>query len=312
MIKVGISACVLGDKVRFDGGHKKSGYVVSYLSKVFDFVPVCPEVGIGMSVPRPAIRVVDAGDTGLRLTDSKDVSLDYTDKLDDFYEAKHASFSQLDGYILAAKSPTCGVERIKVYSTDGDLLHRKGQGLFARQIRNNYPDLPMEEDGRLNDPGLRESFITKVYVHHRLREQVLGDPSAAALMQFHAQHKFLVMAYSPQNYQALGRLVAQAGSRELASVIAEYKTLLMRVFDKPTNRKKHTNVLMHLQGFFKRDLSKSDKQELVEQIDKYRRGHLPLMAPVTLLKHYLKEYPNPYLASQVYLDPFPDELGLRA
>ena len=249
MIKVGVSACVMGDKVRFDGGHKQSNYVVKYLADVFQMVPVCPEVGIGMSVPRPAIRVVEI-DGQPRLTDSKDVTIDYTQKLAEFYQAKSPQIAQLDGYILCAKSPTCGVERIKVYSESGDLQHRKGQGLFSAHIQREYPNLPVEEDGRLNDAGLRESFVTKVYVHHRFRNEVLEQPSVGALVKFHSKHKFLVMAYSPKAYQLLGRIVANAKNGVLETVLSQYLTMLMSVLSKPTNRKKHTNVLMHLQGYF--------------------------------------------------------------
>lgn len=311
MIKVGVSACVLGDKVRFDGGHKKSDFVTSQLSNVFQLLPVCPEVGIGMSVPRPTIRVTEINQQS-RLTDSKDPSLDYTEKLTEFVSNKSSSLAQLDGYILAAKSPTCGIHRIKTYNQQGDLLHRQGQGLYAQQIIAQYPNLPLEEDGRLNDQGLRESFITRVYVHNQFRTEVLSEPSTHNLIRFHSRHKFLVMAYSNKAYQQLGRLVAQVAESHLETCLNQYLTLLMHVLSKPTNRKKHTNVLMHLQGFFKKSLDKSDKQELSEQIDKYRRGFLPLMAPITLIMHYLKKYPNPYLAEQVYLKPFPEELGLRA
>jgi uncharacterized protein YbgA (DUF1722 family)/uncharacterized protein YbbK (DUF523 family) len=311
MIKVGVSACVLGDKVRFDGGHKKSDFVSASLHEVFQLLPVCPEVGMGMSVPRPTIRVTEIKQ-GARLTDSKDISIDHTDKLHEFVEQKISLLDQIDGYILAAKSPTCGIYRIKTYNDKGDLLHRNGRGLFAGEVMERYPNLPVEEDGRLNDTGLRESFITRVYVHHEFRTTVLTDPSSHKLVKFHSRHKFLVMAYSNKAYQQLGRLVAQVGSSHLDTCLKQYLSLLMQVLSKPTDRKKHTNVLMHLQGFFKKSLDKQDKQELSEQIDKYRRGYLPLMAPITLLMHYLKKYPNPYLSEQVYLKPYPEELGLRA
>ena len=311
MINVGVSACVVGDKVRYDGGHKKSGYVANYLGDVFKLKPVCPEVGMGMSVPRPPIRIVEHGESHV-LVDAKDNTIDYTDTLNGFYTKQSSQFAELDGYIFCAKSPTCGVHRIKVYDDDGNLMHRKGVGLFAQSVMRDYPHLPVEEDGRLNDPGLRESFITKVYVHHRFRHEVLSQPSIAALVGFHSRHKFLVMAYSPKAYQSLGRLVAKTKETGLETSFDQYLSIIMSTLSKPTNRKKHTNVLMHLQGFFKKQLSSDDKQELCEQIDKYRLGYLPLMAPITLLQHYLKRYPNDYLQEQVYLAPYPEQLELRA
>lgn len=301
----------MGEKVRYDGGHKRSAFVTSNLQDMFNLIPVCPEVGIGMSTPRPAIRVVEQGDSH-RLLDAKDSSLDYTDKLADFYQQQHTKFHQLDGYILAAKSPTCGIERIKVYTQDGELAHRKGTGLFAQHIRQHYPNLPMEEDGRLNDMGLRESFITKVFIHSRFRNEVVLPAEVRNLIEFHSKHKFLVMAYSPVAYRQLGRMVANVSKETLSSTQSQYLTLLMSTVSKPTNRKKHTNVLMHLQGFLKKQLSKEDKQELAEQINKYRLGYVPLLAPITLLLHFLKQHPNPYLSQQVYLHPYPEELRLRA
>ncbi|WP_229157434.1 YbgA family protein [Fluctibacter halophilus] len=310
-IHVGVSACVLGDKVRFDGGHKRSNYVTDYLGAVFRFEPICPEVAMGMPVPRPAIRVQELGNE-IHLVDSKDSALRHTDSLNRVFEQQRGKMAALDGYIFCAKSPTCGVERIKVYGESGELLHRKGRGLFAQQVMDAYPCLPVEEDGRLNDMGLRESFITKVYVHHRFRHDVLAKPSAAALVDFHSRHKFLVMAYNPKMYQAIGRLVSGAGKEHLDTLFSQYLTMLMQTLSKPTNRRKHTNVLMHLQGFFKKYLDPQEKQELAEQIDKYRLGYVPLLAPITLLQHHLRKYPNDYLSNQVYLAPYPEQLGLRA
>ena len=311
MIKVGVSACVMGEKVRYDGGHKQSNYTVNYLSKVFQMVPTCPEVGMGMPVPRPAIRVVEGKSDNL-LVDSKDATLDYTSDLENYYQKQKPVFPELDGYIFAAKSPTCGVERIKVFDDEGNLLHRKGRGLFADRVMKGFPHLPVEEDGRLNDMGLRESFVTRVFVHASYRNEVLAEPSVNALVAFHSKHKFLVMAYNPIAYRQLGRVVANAKHARFETVSEQYMSLLMSALSKPTNRKKHTNVLMHLQGFLKKKLDKQDKQELTEQIDQYRLGHLPLMAPITLINHHLKHHPNDYVSSQVYLQPYPAELQLRA
>lgn len=306
---VGISSCVLGEKVRYDGGHKRSGFVTGNLANFVRFIPTCPEMGVGMPVPRPAIHIREIGQQQ-RLTDARDATLDHTDKMQAFFSARLAQLGKLDGYILAAKSPSCGMERIKVYSEQGELLHRKGQGLFVQLLKQYFPDLPMEEDGRLNDEGLKESFITRLFAYHDFRQQVTEQLSARALVDFHSQYKMLVMAYNPQAYQALGRLVAGAKGQEEITA-RQYLTLMMSALSKPTNRRKHTNVLMHFQGYFKKQLGKADKQELSEQIDKYRLGYVPLMAPITLLRHHLNNHPNAYLQQQRYLQPFPEALGLR-
>ncbi|GAB3016672.1 YbgA family protein [Bowmanella dokdonensis] len=308
--RIGVSACVLGDKVRYDGGHKRSAFVAAQLADFFTFKPICPEVGMGLPVPRPTIHLRET-DAGLRLTDSRSGDRDHTAAMEAFFTHQTKLLSSLDGYILAAKSPSCGMERIKVYDQSGSLVHRQGQGLFASLLRRRFPHLPLEEDGRLNDAGLRESFITRVYAYHGFRHQVLIKPSVAALVTYHSRNKLLVMAYSPQTYQSLGRLVAKAKGR-LESTLEEYQSLLFSALGKPTDRRKQTNALMHLQGYFKRKLSRQDKQELSEQIEKYRLGHVPLLAPMTLLRHHLKHYPNSYLQQQSYLQPYPEALGLRA
>lgn len=311
MVKVGISSCVVGQKVRFDGGHKGSNFVRVHLAKVFELTPICPEVGMGMSVPRPTIHLRDGVD-GIKLTDTKTGELNHTDALNQFFDKVSPQVPEFDGYILAAKSPTCGMDRIKVYNDAGELQHRKGRGMYAQKLLAAFPSLPVEEDGRLNDHGLRESFIVRVFAHNEYRNKVLADPSINALIKFHSRYKFLVLAFHPQSYKSLGRLVAAASSYELDTLLKEYLTLLMFALNRTASRRKHTNVLMHLQGFFKKNLPPVDKQELNEQILKYRSGHVPLMAPLTLLKHHLKHFPNDYLQEQAYFQPYPEELGLRA
>ncbi|XOV77899.1 MAG: YbgA family protein [Aestuariibacter sp.] len=310
-IKLGTSACVLGQKVRYDGGHKRSAFVDKHVSQHYELMPFCPEVGMGMSVPRPTIHIREINEQ-LRLVDSKDANIDHTEKNNGFFEQIRGRLATLDGFILAAKSPTCGLERIKVYDAEGKLQHRKGTGMFARLLQAHFPLLPLEEDGRLNDQGLRECFFTKVSAFHDFRQNVLPQKSKHALIQFHSRYKFLVMAYSPQTYQSLGRFVANVDDNDLEDGLLQYLEQLMSVLSKPTNRKKHTNVLMHIQGFFKQQLDKEDKSELTEQIEQYRKGLVPLMAPVTLLNHFRRKYPDEYLESQVYFQPYPMELGLNA
>lgn len=309
MPKIGISACVMGSNVRFDGGHKRSSFVMDKLAPFVSLVPLCPEVGMGMGIPRPTIHLRETGQ-GLRLTDAKDGAVDHTQRMHDFFAQQAAQLAELDGYILAAKSPSCGMERIKVYSEQGALLRKDGQGLFVQLVRQHFPHLPLEEDGRLNDPGLRESFITRIFAHRAYREQVLAKPSVAALVAFHSRYKLLIMSYSPSLYRQLGRLVAHCKGH-LQTAIEEYLGLMMQALCKAPNRKRQTNVLMHIQGYFKGHLNPADKHELCEHIEGFRLGHLPLMAPLTLLKHYLRRFPNEYLQQQAFFEPFPATLGLR-
>lgn len=313
MIKIGVSSCVLGQSVRYDGGHKRSGFVVKKVDELFEMVPICPEVGMGMPVPRPTIHVREkATESGIRhrLVDTKDGTIDHTDKLNHFFGRVQQNIDSLDGYIVAAKSPTCGMERIKVYSENGDMQHRKGTGMFVALLKQHFPFLPIEEDGRLNDKGLKESFFVRVMAHNAFRERVLAEPSIHHLVQFHSDHKLLLMAYKPELYRQLGRVVANASKSELQTLLVEYQTLFMQALTRTASRKKHSNVLMHIQGYFKKQLNKSEKAELSQEIEHYRLGYVPLHAPLTLLKHHLMAYPNDYLLKQVYLQPFPLELGL--
>lgn len=308
MIKVGVSACVVGQKVRFDGGHKQSKFVVQQLAGTFELVNFCPEVGMGMPVPRPTIHLREMqGD--IRLVDSRDPTIDHSDKVPVYFDSVADRLAQLDGYVVAAKSPTCGMERIKVYTQDGDVLHRKGMGVYTAKLRERFPTLPIEEDGRLNDQGIRESFLARVFAHHHFRTQVLAQPSMKNLVDFHSRYKFLVLAYHPEMYRELGRLVANHEKQPLDALLQDYLKLMMTAMARSASRKKHTNVLMHLQGFLKKSLSTEDKQELTQQIEHYRLGHIPLMAPLTLLKHHIQRHTNDYLKRQVYLQPYPLELG---
>lgn len=313
MINIGVSSCVLGDSVRYDGGHKRSQFITKIVSSVFNLVPVCPEVGMGMPVPRPTIHIRDfSKDNGidLRLVDSRDASIDHTSKLNGYFDTVIPKVDRMDGYIVAAKSPSCGMERIKVYNEEGEMLHRKGSGMYTERLKKQFPYLPIEEDGRLNDQGLRESFFSRVMAHNQFREMVLQNPVISSLVEFHSQYKFLVLAYKPDIYRQMGRVVANAKQGDLNTTLSEYQSLMMTALSRAATRKRHTNVLMHIQGFFKKQLSKEDKQELSLQIEFYRLGLVPLLAPLTLMKHHLKRFPNEYIERQSYLQPFPIELGI--
>ena len=310
-IPVGISACVLGQKVRFDGGHKQSRFAVEELSEYFDFTPVCPEVGIGMSVPRPVIRLLDNG-IDVRLVDSKDNSIDYTDKMMTFSDAKIQSFQSLCGYIVCAKSPTCGMERVKLYLENGNTVPGGSVGVFTQQLMLKMPWLPIEEDGRLQDPVLRENFIFRIYALDDLYRSTAKGITRDNIIKFHSRYKLCLMANDPQAYRSLGRFVSDIHKwDDLNAFFVEYRQLFMDALKQRASRKNNTNVLMHIQGYFKRDLDKPQKAELRDVIMRYREGLLPLIAPLTLINHHLAVYPDNYLANQAYLELYPESLKLR-
>lgn len=310
-IQVGISGCLIGQKVRFDGGHKSSYFCKEQLSKHVEYVPVCPEMGIGMGAPRKTIRLVNKNDV-IHVTAS-DGSFDVTEQLEQFSKETTDNLAGLSAYIVCAKSPTCGMERVPVYKENrkgGFDADKSGVGVFTRILREKYPDLPIEENGRLNDTHLRETFVTQMYAYHDFQKMRDSD-SRKAFIDFHARHKYLLLAHNPMVYKELGRLVACIAKRDLAKAQSEYLSLFMRTLRKPCSRRNHTNVLQHLQGYFKRSLTSMQRQNLAAQIDKYRRGMLPLLVPITLINQYLAEFPNTYLSSQVYLHPHPEDLCLR-
>ncbi|MEW7864797.1 YbgA family protein [Aeromonas diversa] len=306
-IKVGISACLLGAQVRYDGGHKRSPFCERELAQHFEFHPVCPEMAIGLGAPRPTIRLVRR-DGDIR-AEASNGAFDVTERLIAFSEQKVRELDFLSGYILCAKSPSCGMERVKVYGGEG--AAKEGVGLFARALMEAHPLLPVEEEGRLNDPILRENFVLRVFAYHDWQQLAHQGLSAARLIAFHSRYKYLVLSHAPDIYRRLGSLLGRVGERPLDEVADTYIAGLMEALTRRANRKGHSNVLQHLQGYFKRHLSSPQRQELAEVIHKYRVGLLPLLVPLTLIRHYLREFPNPYLASQVYLQPHPESLKLR-
>lgn len=309
-IKVGISSCVLGTQVRFDGGHKQSRFVVNELMPHFEFVSVCPEVGMGMPVPRPTIRLV-SNQERIALVETKNPDREYTQGMLDYSEQKVDELLAQDlcGYIVCAKSPTCGMEKVKVYKNHG--AEKEGVGLYTQVLMRKMPWLPVEEDGRLNDPVLKENFITRIYCLHDFNTNVLNNLSRKSVVEFHSRYKLTLMAHHPASYLALGRLVANIADYELKQFAVEYRQGLMSALAHRASRKNNTNVLMHLQGYFKKVLDKEQKKELAQVIDDYRTGVLPLLAPLTLIRHYLNTHPDGYLENQKYLKPYPQELKLR-
>jgi len=308
-IRIGISSCLLGQEVRFDGGHKHNGYITESLGQFFDFVPYCPEVAIGLGIPRPPIRLVKSAH-GLHARGVKDAALDVTDKLVAYAEKVAPKLHGLSGYIFKKGSPSCGMERVKVYSRQG-MSVANGAGLYAGTLMAQLPELPFEEEGRLMDPVLRENFIERVFVHHRWQQLTTQRLTAKALVEFHTRHKFIVLAHDEKRYRELGRLVATAGRSGMSELGRTYIQLLMQALKKPATRSRHANVLQHLSGFLKQHLDAADRRELLELINTYRRGRVPLVVPITLLRHYLRRFPAPYLNEQYYLAPHPDEFMLR-
>lgn len=307
-IFIGISTCLLGEKVRFDGGHKKNDLVVNSLSEFFEWVPVCPEVEIGLGTPRESLRLV-GNSVYPRFVTSK-TGIDHTEKMLEFSRSKLREIARmnLDGYILKKDSPSCGMERVRVYGESG-MPNRNGSGIFARELMNHLPYLPVEEEGRLLDMRLRENFITRVFCHHRWQKLIaqfkLGD-----LVEFHARHKYLLMAHSEKHMRQMGQLVSQASSAGAEQLFADYSRLFFEALRLNSTRRKHVNVLQHILGFFKKQVDDSGKRELLQVIEDYRHGLLPLIVPVTLIKHYVNRFDIAYIKNQVYLNPHPKELML--
>lgn len=304
-IPIGISSCLLGEEVRFDGGHKRDSYITGTLSKYFEFLPFCPEVAIGMSIPRPPIHLVKK-EGEIKCVGIKDPVSDYTEKLRDYAEKEKLQQTELCGYILKKDSPSCGMERVKIFSNN--MPERKGTGIYAERMMSNHPLLPVEEEGRLGDPGLRENFIQRVYVLYRWKELIANGISAEALTGFHAQHKLIIM--SRGDYRELGQLLTNLKKDNLMDVAGEYIMQLMKILRKVTTRKQHVNVLQHIQGYLKKELSSDDKVELCEVIERYRHGEIPLIVPLTLLKHHFRKCPDPYIENSFYMSPYPQELQL--
>ncbi len=309
-IRLGISACLLGEKVRFDGGHKHDRFLTDTLGRYVDYVPVCPEVEIGLPTPRDALRLTGSADNP-RLVFSRSGE-DITGRMTGWAQKRLDELEKenLSGFIFKSKSPSSGMERVKLYDRNG-IPNKAGVGLFARAFMERFPLLPVEEEGRLHDPKLRENFIETIFTLKRWRELLAQGRTAGGLVAFHTRHKLLIMSHSPDVYRQMGKLVARAGSENPETLYDDYLGLLMKGLRLKTSVAKNVNVLQHVLGYFKKQLSADEKQETLEVIDHYRRQITPLVVPVTLLNHYVRKYRQPYLQQQVYLNPHPIELSLR-
>jgi len=307
-IPLGVSSCLLGEKIRFDGGHKQNHYITDQLSSYFQFISVCPEVECGLPVPREAMHLV-GNPLEPRLVTIKS-GRDLTEQMQQWCHRRiqELGLLQLRGFIFKKNSPSSGLFRVKVYQRNGPPL-TTGSGLFAKALTVAYPLLPAEEEGRLADTKLRENFIERVFSYDRLLTFLANRPSKADLVRFHTEHKLLLMAHSPDHYRRLGKLVAD--TVPLKEQLATYSSLFMEGLQLLAIPAKQTNVMMHCLGYFKKQLESWEKDELLDLIERHRNGQLPLIVPLALLKHYIRRFDQPYLAEQLYFRPHPDELMLR-
>ncbi len=304
-IPIGISSCLLGENVRYDGGHRLDAYITGTLGEYFEFHPFCPEMGIGLGAPRPTLHLVKI-DHAVRCVGIKNPDWDVTEPLRSYAKQQETLHANLCGHILKKNSPSCGMERVKVYN-DGQ-PRADGVGIYAEEMMRLNPLLPVEEEGRLGDPGLRENFIQRVYVLHRWKTMLAEGLTASGLTRFHARHKLIIMSHD--DYRDLGQLLAGLNKASLAQVAEQYIAQLMTMLKKPATRKNHVNVLQHIQGYLKKALSADDKAELCEVIERYRTGYVPLIVPLTLLKHHFRKNPDPYIEDSYYMSPYPQELQL--
>jgi uncharacterized protein YbgA (DUF1722 family)/uncharacterized protein YbbK (DUF523 family) len=318
-IRIGISSCLLGQKVRYDGGHKRDNFLVETLGRFVEWVPVCPEVEVGMGTPRETVHLVRDANRTPRTGEPLPVRMvapksgaDWTDRMAAYSRAKIAKLASMDlsGYVLKKDSPSCGMERVKVH-TPGGMPERKGTGLFAAALRAGMPTLPVEEEGRLSDPRLRENFVERVFAYRRVRTLFSGRWRVGDLVRFHTAHKLVLLAHQPTAYTALGRLVAGAKGLPRSEVQARYEREFMDALSRIATPKRHANVLQHIAGYFTDDLDAASRAELQEIIEDHRNGLVPLVVPITLVRHHVRRLGVEYLQGQVYLDPHPKELALR-
>lgn len=305
--QIGISSCLLGFEVRYDGSHKRHSYIEQSLGQYFQFRPFCPELESGMGVPRPTIQLRET-ELGIRAVGVKDHDFDVTERLQAVSRQQDDWLGGLCGYILKKDSPSCGMERVKVYR--GDVPHKIGSGLFAEHLKQHYPLMPLEEEGRLGDPALRENFVQRVFVMQRWWQLRANALTSNDLMVFHSRHKLIAMSHDQNQARELGRLVAEVRADNIETIADHYIAGLMKCLKVVATRGNHVNVLQHIQGYLKQALDSDDKQELMESIENYRLGMLPLIVPLTLLRHHFRRQPDSFIDRSYYMLPHPAELGL--
>ena len=309
-VRLGISSCLLGNPVRWNAGHKLDRFLTNTLGQFVDYVPVCPEVEAGFGVPRESMRLV--GDAEMPRLITFKTKTDQTDQMLRWARkrVKELEKEDLHGFIFKSDSPSSGMIRVKVYTEKG-MPVKKGVGMFAREFMAHFPLIPAEDDGRLHDPNIRENFIERIFALRRWRQTVDNGKNMGNLVDFHTRNKLLILSHSPKHYKEMGKLVAAGKQMPLKVLFAQYETTLMEALALKTTPKKNLNVLQHLMGYFKKQLSKDEKQELLDVFDRYRREFVPLVVPLTLINHFVRKYDQPYLKLQTYLNPHPVELKLR-
>ncbi|MBC8283884.1 MAG: DUF523 and DUF1722 domain-containing protein [Nitrospinae bacterium] len=310
-IKIGVSSCLVGEKVRWNGDHKQNHFVREVLAKYFEYVSICPEMEVGMGVPRETVGLYGTLKNPRMI--SKKTQTDWTKPMKRYIKDRISTLEENDlcGYIFKSKSPSCGLGRVPVYSEFGSDRVRHGPGIFADAFTRKFPLVPTEDEGRLNDPKIRENFIVKVFSFYRLQALFKKQFSLGALVKFHTQQKFLLLAHSRKHYDALGQLVAKPKSMGMEVLKEKYGKIFMEAFTLKATPKKNTDVLLHMMGFLKKNLSKREKEDILSTIEDYRKELLPLIVPITLIRHQVEKHDIEYLADQVYLNPHPKELMLR-
>lgn len=308
--KIGISSCLLGNEVRWNGGHKRDKFLTGTLGRFVEYVPVCPETEAGFGVPRETFRLVGDPDSPRLITFKS--KTDHTDRMLAWASKRVEELENegLCGFIFKSDSPSSGMIRVKVY-TDKGMPRKVGVGIFARAFMEHYPLIPVEDDGRLNDPVIRENFIGQIFTLKRWRDVLAATPGVGNLVDFHSRNKLLMLSHSQKHYRLMGKLVAEGKKMPLKALYDQYQKLLIQALRLKTTISKNTNVLQHLMGYFKKQLSADEKKELLAIFDQYRNQLVPLIVPVTLINHYVRKYDQPYLKLQTYLNPHPLELKLR-
>lgn len=309
-IRIGVSMCLLGEAVRYNGGHAHDRYVTETLGQYMEFVPVCPEMEAGFGVPREPLRLV--GDPASPRLMTIKTKKDLTDTMAAWARRRVRELEKEDlcGFIFKSKSPSSGMERVRVYTEKG-MPVKNGVGLFARAFMEHFPLIPAEEEGRLHDPHLRENFIERIFTLNRWREVLQEQRSLGTLVRFHTGNKLLLLSHGQKQYRDMGKLVAHGKEYGITKLYEQYETMLLSAIKLKTTIKKNVNVLQHMMGYFKKKLSSDEKQELLDVIFDYRAGLIPLIVPITLFKHYVRKYKEPYLSLQTYLHPHPTALKLR-
>ncbi len=305
---IGVSSCLMGENVRFDTGHKRDRFLTDRLARFVRCIPRCPEMAIGLGTPREPIHLVAAGTD----TDARGVRSGHAvgDRLKAYGDAQAQELQGLSGYLFKAKSPSCGLHRVPVYTEDGHRTNRRCHGLYAERIIAAMPWLPVEDEGRLNDAGLRDNFLIRVFTLDRLQRALLdGHPTPRALVDFHTDHKYLLLAHNAAAYKRLGQLVARAGSEPLDGLVPRYRDELMHALSRPARVPRHVNVLQHLMGYLRDRLDQDDRAEIADTIERFREGLLPWVAVRMLLRHHFRRHPHDWVNRQVYLEPYPDELA---